>query len=110
MAKKKVIDLKALIKAVESGLPRKEIMNQFGFSSPVQVNTYYLDALIETGRARAISGRKPKAGRGKNQNTVKVTKRGSISVPKELIEEMGYKEGDSFIVNKTRAGLILKAQ
>lgn len=110
MAKKKVIDLKALIKAVESGLPRKKIMNQFGFSSPVQVNTYYLDALIDTGRARAISRRKPKAGQGKGQNTVKVTKRGSISVSKELIEEMGYQEGDSFIVNKTRAGLILKAQ
>lgn len=110
MAKKKVIDLKALIKAVESGLPRKKIMNQFGFSSPVQVNTYYLDALIDTGRARAISGHQSKTELKKDQNTVKVTKRGSVSVPKELVEEMGYKEGDSFIVNKTRAGLILKAQ
>ncbi len=110
MAKKKEVDLKALIKAVESGLPRKEIMNQFGFSSPVQVNTYYLDALIDTGRAKGISGREPKAGQEKDRSTVKVTKRGSISVPKELIEEMGYKEGDSFIVIKTRAGLVLKTQ
>ena len=110
MAKKKGIDLKALIKAVESGIPRREIMDQFGFSSPVQVNTYYLDALIETGRAKAISGRQQKADQGDDQKLVKVTKRGSISVPKNVIEEMGYKEGDSFIVNKTRAGLILKSQ
>ncbi len=110
MAKKKEIDLKALINAVESGSPRKEIMNQFGFTSPVQVNTYYLDALIDTGRAKDILGRKPKAGQEKDQSIIKVTKRGSISVPKELIKEMGYKEGDFFVVNKTKAGIILKSQ
>ena len=106
MPKKKKIDSKTLIKAVESGLARREIMAQFGFKIPGQVTTYYLDALIETGRAKSIVGRKPKSGR--QEHTVKVSQRGSISVSKELIEQMGYKEGDRFRVRKTRAGMILK--
>ncbi|MEE9517081.1 MAG: AbrB/MazE/SpoVT family DNA-binding domain-containing protein [Candidatus Adiutricales bacterium] len=108
MPKKKEIDSKALIKAVESGLTRKKIMAQFGFKIPGQVTTYYLDALIEAGRARGIVGRPPKAA-GKEE-TVKVNQRGSISVPKEMIERMGFKEGDRFQVGKTRAGIILKTK
>lgn len=108
MPKKKEIDNKGLIKAVESGLSRKEIMAQFGFKIPGQVTTYYLDALIEAGRAKGIAGRSPKAAR--KEETVKVNQRGSISVPKEMIERMGFKEGDRFQVGKTRAGIILKSK
>lgn len=108
MPKKKKIDNKTLIKAVESGLSRKEIMAQFGFKIPGQVTTYYLDALVEAGKAKGIVGRPPKAGR--KEETVKVNQRGSISVPKEMIERMGFKEGDRFLVGKTRAGIILKTK
>jgi len=108
MPRKKTIDPKALIKAVESGTPRREIMRQFGFKSPVQVNTYYLDALIDAGKAKQIKSRQPKAANV--EKIVKVSKRGSISVPKQMLTEMGFKIGDSFKVNKTRAGLILKIQ
>ncbi len=109
MPKKKEIDTKALIKAVESGLTRRKIMAQFGFKIPGQVTTYYLDALIEAGRAKGIVGRSPKAAAGKEE-TVKVSQRGSISVPKEMIKRMGFKEGDRFQVGKTRAGIILKTK
>ncbi len=107
MPKKKEMDLKALIKAVESGLTRREIMAQFGFKIPGQVTTYYLDGLVEAGRAKSIVGRPPKAA-GRSEEIVKVNQRGSISVPKETIERMGFKEGDRFQVGKTRAGIILK--
>ncbi len=106
MPKKKKIDSKALIKAVESGLTRREIMARFGFKIPGQVTTYYLDALVGAGRAKGIVGRPPKAA-GKEE-TVKVNQRGSISVPKEMIKRMGFKEGNRFHVGKTRAGIILK--
>jgi AbrB family looped-hinge helix DNA binding protein len=105
MPPKKKVDAKALIKAVESGTTRTEIMAQFGFSNRSQVSTRYLDALVEAGRAKGITSRQPKAASA--GNTVKITKRGSISVPKEMVAEMGFKEGDSFTVRKTRAGLIL---
>ncbi len=109
MPKKKEIDSKALIKAVESGLTRREIMAQFGFKIPGQVTAYYLDGLVEAGRAKGIVGRPPKATARKAE-TIKVNLRGSISVPKEMIERMGFKEGDRFQVGKTRAGIILKAK
>ncbi len=60
MPKKKKIDPKVLIKAVESGLPRRDIMAQFGFTIPIQVTIYYLDALVEVGRAKGIVSRQPK--------------------------------------------------
>jgi hypothetical protein len=72
MAKKKDIHLKALVDAVESGVPRRDIMKRFGFNSPAQVTTYYLDELVEAGRAEAIVGRVPKATQEKAE-TVKVT-------------------------------------
>lgn len=106
MPRKKEIHFKALVDAVESGVPRREIMKRFGFKSPTQVTAYYLDGLVEAGRAKSITSRQPKAA--KAVNTVKVSKRGSISVSKEMLNEMGFKEGDSFNVNKTRAGIILK--
>jgi len=108
MPRKKEVELKALVDAIESGIPRREIMKQFGFKSPAQVTTYYLDGLVKNGRAKPITGRQLKAG--KEVSTVKVSKRGSISLPKEMLKELGLKEGDSFKVSKTRAGMILKPQ
>ncbi len=108
MPRKKEIHLKALVDAVESGVPRREIMKRFGFKSPTQVTAYYLDGLVEAGRAKPVMSRQPKAARA--TNAVKVSKRGSISVPKEMLKEMGFKEGDSFEVSKTKAGLVLKTQ
>ncbi|MBW2624191.1 MAG: hypothetical protein JRD68_14880 [Deltaproteobacteria bacterium] len=108
MPRKKKIDSKALIKAVESGLPRKEIMAQFGFMSPVQVTTYYLDSLIETGQAKAIVGRRSKAGKagkaGKESKVITVNKRGSLVIPREKAEELGYKVGDTFSISQTKKG------
>ncbi len=106
MPVKKDVHLKALVDAVESGVPRREIMERFKFNSPTQVTAYYLDGLVEIGRAQAIVGRRLKTVR--KGNTVKVARRGSISIPKEMIQEMGYQAGDSFRISKTRAGVILK--
>ncbi len=108
MPRKKDVHLKALVDAVESGVPRREIMSRFGFKTPAQVTAYYVDGLVEAGRAKPVLSRQPKAA--KATNTVKVSKRGSISVTKEMLKEMGFKEGDSFKVSKTRAGMVLKTE
>ena len=80
----------------------KEIMAQFGFTSPVQVTTYYLDSLIETGQAKAIVGRNPRAGKaGMESKIITVNKRGSLIIPKEKAAELGYKVGDTFSVSQT---------
>ncbi len=106
MPVKRDVHLKALVDAVESGVPRRVIMERFKFNSPTQVTAYYLDGLVEIGRAKAIVGRRSETAR--KGKTVKVTRRGSISIPKEMIQEMGYQAGDSFRISKTRAGVILK--
>lgn len=110
MPRKKVVDYKKLIKAVEAKAPSKELMTEFGFKTSAQLKVHYLDALIAEGQAPPIV---TKRGRSaalsmEDETVVKVTKRGSISVPKDLIEEMGYEEGDGFVVRKTKAGMILK--
>lgn len=109
MPQKKKIDNKALIKAVESGMTRREVMAQFGFKTPAMVSTYYLDALVETGRAKGIVGRQPTAKPGK---ALKVNQRGSLIIPKEMVEELGCKVGDTFTVSKALKGdgISLKAQ
>jgi hypothetical protein len=105
MPQKKEIDNKALIKAVESGMSRREIMVQFGFKIPGQVTTYYLEALVEAGRAKGIVGRQPKV---KSDKALKVNKRGSFVIPREMVEELGYKVGDTFSISKTLVGMSLK--
>ncbi len=108
MPQKKEIDNKALIKAVESEMSRREIMAQFGFKAPGQVTTHYLDALVEAGRAKGIVGRQPTAKSGKKAKVLKVNQRGSLVVRRELIEEMGFSIGENFSIRKTKEGMSLK--
>ena len=110
MPRKKVVDYKDLIKAVAAKTPSKELMADFGFKTSAQLKVHYLDALIAEGQAPAIATKRGRAATvvSDDDAVVKVTKRGSISVPKDLIEEMGYEEGDGFVVRKTKAGMILK--
>jgi bifunctional DNA-binding transcriptional regulator/antitoxin component of YhaV-PrlF toxin-antitoxin module len=39
---------------------------------------------------------------------VTVSKRGSLILPKELIEELGFEVKDLFLARKTKAGILLK--
>lgn len=107
MPAKKVVDHKKLVKAVARGTHQSEIMKEFGFKTPTQLKLHYLSSLVETGMAPVlVSGRvsKQKAP----ANDVVVNKRGSVVVAKRLIEEIGYVEGDTLKVRRTKSGLSLK--
>ncbi|MBW2091135.1 MAG: hypothetical protein JRI34_03300 [Deltaproteobacteria bacterium] len=109
MARKKAIDSAKLIKAVESGLPAKELMDMFGFKTRIQLKSFYLDALVEKGKVKNIVSRVPKqAEKGKKAKTTKVNKRGSLVVARGMIDEMGFAIGDAFIVRKTKSGISLR--
>lgn len=105
-AKKKVNGAK-LIKMAESGAHQKEIMKAFKFNTAAQLKSHLFDALAQAGKAPKIeSGRgKAKASPVKN---VFVSKRGSVVIPKIMIEEMGFSEGNKFTVRKTKSGISLK--
>lgn len=42
------------------------------------------------------------------QNVVKVTRRGQTTIPAELREKFGIKEGDELLVEATEKGLLFK--
>jgi hypothetical protein len=56
LPRKKKGDAAKLITASESGRPAKEIMAKFGLKTAIQLKSYYLDALMEKGKAAGISG------------------------------------------------------
>ena len=111
MPRKKKIDSAKLIKDVESGVPSTVIMEKYGIKTSAQLKARYLDALVEKGAASAI---KSSRGRGAAKETddknIKVNKRGSLIIPRSLVEEMGFKVGQEFNVRKTKAGLSLRQQ
>jgi hypothetical protein len=106
MPKRKKIDAKTLIKAVESGKTQPEIMTEFGYKSSAQMKTAYMNALIEAGKVTPIvGGRKSKTSSAK---TVGVGKRGSIIISKEIVDGLDIAAGDMFAIRKTKAGVALK--
>jgi hypothetical protein len=106
MPRKKKVDAEKLLKMIESGAPRKEIMEKLNINTSSQLNSLYLDALVEGGKVRDIVSSRGKARRGGNEITV--NKRGSLIIPKDLVSDMGFSEEDLFTVRKTKSGVSLK--
>ena len=108
MPKKKKIDGKKLIEMIKKGTEQKEIMTKFGFANSTQLKVAYANALMETGQAPEIKSASKGKATGKGKGEVLVGKRGSVIVPAPLVQAMGYKQGDGFLVRKTKAGISLK--
>jgi hypothetical protein len=108
MAKRKEIDGKLLVKMVKDGAPQSDIIKKFGFNTSTQLKVAYANALMESGKIPEIKS--PRGGKpaGGIKKEVSVSKRGSLIIPKGLIEELGFKEGDLFVTRKTKAGISLK--
>ena len=108
MPKRKQIDGKALCKMIEDGSPQSEVMEKFGFKNSTQLKVAYANALMETGEAPEIKG-KGRTKKAKPVNTkVAVNGRGSLIIPKALIDNMKIKVGQAFEVKKVASGLQLK--
>ncbi len=107
MPPKKKVDYAKLVKSIESGKRQSEVIKEFNFKSVAQFKNHYLNALIETGKAPEI-----KVGRISSKaapaRDVAVSKRGSVVIPKGLVDEMGFAAGATFAVRKTKAGISLK--
>jgi len=107
MPRKKAIDGASLIKMVEDGVPRPEIMKKFKLKTSSQLTIAYAKAQMEAGKIAGILG-----GRGgataKESIVITVGKRGSVIIPKDMAEGVGVTVGDKFSVRKTKAGIALK--
>jgi len=109
MPKRKVIDNKALVKLIKDEVNQSDIMEKFGFKNTTQLKVAYANALMDTGEAPAIKGK----GRTKKvkpvDTKVSVNGRGSLIIPKALIEDMNVKPGATFEAKKTASGITLKS-
>ena len=100
------IDSQQLIKMIDSGSPQKEIMVKFGIKTSTQLKIAYANALMETGKVAGIKTERT-SGKKEISRDISVGKRGSLIVPKDLVSELGFQEGDSFTVKKSKAGISL---
>ncbi len=107
MPKKKQIDNAKLVKMIEEGIPRPEIMKKLNIKTSQQLTVSYAKAMMDMGKIPVIKG-----GRGgvaaKESNEVTVRKTGSIVIPKNMAENLGVAIGDKFSVRKTKSGIALK--
>jgi bifunctional DNA-binding transcriptional regulator/antitoxin component of YhaV-PrlF toxin-antitoxin module len=105
VAKKKLVEHNALVQAVEMGRQKAEIMEKFGIKSQAALKVDYFNALVALGKIQDIkSGRKPK----KIDNKISINNRGSIVIPKKLVDSLELDESDTFEVLKNGPGLLLK--
>jgi AbrB family looped-hinge helix DNA binding protein len=108
MAKKKKIDYDKLLEAIRSGQPSTEIMKKFDIKTSAQLKSHYMDAMVQKGEIPGISRKRGGAEKSDGDKNVKVSKRGSIAIPKEVVENYGFNEGDQFVVRKTKSGISLR--
>ncbi|MGA9478935.1 MAG: AbrB/MazE/SpoVT family DNA-binding domain-containing protein [Desulfobacterales bacterium] len=107
MPKKKSIDNAKLIKMIEEKIPSPEIRKKLNIKTANQLKVAYAVAMMEAGKIpEIIDGRKGAAS--KETNEVTVGKRGSIIIPKGMVESLGVAVGDKFSLRKTKAGIALK--
>ena len=106
-AKKKSIDGAKLIKMVEDGVPRPEIMKKLNIKTSQQLTVAYARAQMEAGKIPQIAAGRGGAASG-SANEITVGKRGSVIIPKDMAEGLGIAVGDKFTVRKTKAGIALK--
>lgn len=105
MAKKKLVEHNALLQAIEMGMTKTVIMEKFNFKSLQELKMAYYDALVALDKIKDVQkGRKPK----KIDNKVSVNSRGSLVIPKKLVDDLDLGEMDTFKVVKTSSGLMLQ--
>ena len=106
MAQRKMVEHNALIQAIEMGQPKVEIMQQFGFKTLGALKVAYLDALVALGKVTRVN---KKAKKQRVDNVVGINSRGSLIIPKKLVDALGLDKNTLFRVKKQGADLILIA-
>ena len=108
MPKRRIVNYKDLVKMIKNGSLQPEILEKFGFKNSTQLKVAYANALMNTGVAPKIKG-KGKSKKAKPVNTkVAVNGRGSLIIPKALVDSMKIKADQIFNVKKVASGIQLK--
>ena len=108
MPPKKPTDEAALLKMAKDGIHQKEIMSQLGIKTGTQLKIAYINALMNNGDVPAIQSAPP-GKTDKSKCIIKVNKRGSLIIPKPIVDQLGLQEGDAFDTTRTKTGLDMQA-
>ncbi len=103
MKKRRIVDSSKLIEAVESGQLDRNLVSKFGIETS---RTRKLGSKEAADKEKALR-RRQGAGSGKNKK-ITVNQRGSLVVPREIVETLGFELGETFQVKKTNSGISLK--
>ena len=106
MAKKKLVEHNALVQAIEMGTPQQDLMEKFGFKSLSVLKTAYLNALVTLDKVPPIN---TKRRTKKVDRVIQINSRGSLIIPRNLIEHLALSEKDSFKVEKNGPSVSLTA-
>jgi antitoxin component of MazEF toxin-antitoxin module len=110
MAKKKAtkkgpFDANKFLKMVSEKATPADFEKAFGYKTPAQIKAAHYKAMVEIGQIEpAVVGKR--AGRKVSVDKIKIGKSCKISLPKDMVDCFGFKEGDEFTV-KLRAGKII---
>jgi bifunctional DNA-binding transcriptional regulator/antitoxin component of YhaV-PrlF toxin-antitoxin module len=102
--KKKLVEHNALLQAIEMGLPEADVMKKFDIKTTAALKTAYFNALVALGKIQDINKRRAPR---KVDNKVSVNSRGSLVIPKQLVDSLDLNESDTFEVIKKGTGLLL---
>jgi hypothetical protein len=100
-----------IIEMVKKGVSGKEIMDQLGVKSKTTLKKMYYDALVKAGKIKDITTAREAKKEPQGKKTFRISKRGTISLSKMLlIDDFGFKEGDTFTVSKRKDSIILRKE
>jgi hypothetical protein len=89
VAQKKLVEHNALLQAVEMGMSKDAIMEKFNIKNLQGLKLAYYDALVALDKIKDVKkGQKPK----KVDNKVSINSRGSLVIPKKLIDDLDLGE------------------
>lgn len=108
MPRKMDIDYKKLMKMVKEGTHQNEIMKKFGFKTSTQLKVALANAAMEEGMLPQLAGGRGSSAGSEVSNVIKVNARGSLVIPKKLVDSLGLQIGEEFTVRKSAAGLSLR--
>jgi hypothetical protein len=98
-----------LIELVKKGKHDKEIMKELGIQTKASLKKMYYDALIETGKIKAIMTERARKKAQTSRRALKIGKRGTMLLSSPLlIDQLGFKKGDKFSVAKRKDSIILR--
>jgi bifunctional DNA-binding transcriptional regulator/antitoxin component of YhaV-PrlF toxin-antitoxin module len=95
-------DSKELVEMIKGGANNKDIMDKLGFKSASQIKVAYVNAAMELGMIPKVADSRAVSTPDKETT---VNKRGSLIIPKKIVDELGFKENDAFTVKKNKAGI-----